>query len=228
MTWTDPVPYPNSLEQNDPEGALNAYVIENLKYLYANSGGTSDIVLIASTFGTGEVSSPLIMHDVFSSAYTNYRFVVDWWTTSSVGSADKGKLYWATGASTYDAGGWVGQTYIGTNSMPFAVDPLSNPYINLSMQALGGNYANGYGSAEIPNRTVINLNFTSTSFNGNAANIELKTQGFDDYSTYEFKTSRTMAFGNASLPVTGLAFGGEFHDINVSVSVYGINTTLPA
>jgi hypothetical protein len=39
MTWTDPVRYPNALEQADPEGALNTYVIDNLAYLNANSGG---------------------------------------------------------------------------------------------------------------------------------------------------------------------------------------------
>lgn len=30
MTYTDPVRYPNALEQADPEGALNTYVIDNI------------------------------------------------------------------------------------------------------------------------------------------------------------------------------------------------------
>lgn len=37
MAWTDPVAYPNALEQSDPEGALNTYVIDNLNYLKNNN-----------------------------------------------------------------------------------------------------------------------------------------------------------------------------------------------
>lgn len=33
MSWNPPVRYPNSLEQNDPEGALNTYVIDNIANL---------------------------------------------------------------------------------------------------------------------------------------------------------------------------------------------------
>lgn len=49
MPYTTPVRYPNSLEQNDPEGALNTYVIDNVanhesRIATLEAGGGSSLV----------------------------------------------------------------------------------------------------------------------------------------------------------------------------------------
>jgi len=49
MAWTDPVRYPNSMEIADNEAFLNTYVIDNLAYLKANSGGIPTAQYASST-----------------------------------------------------------------------------------------------------------------------------------------------------------------------------------
>ena len=57
MAWTDPVRYPNSLEESDPQGALNTYVIDNVENLgervtaleSGGGSGSSDVILFART-----------------------------------------------------------------------------------------------------------------------------------------------------------------------------------
>ena len=44
MAWTDPVRYPNALEQNDPEGALNTYVIDNVADVDSRVRGAADSI----------------------------------------------------------------------------------------------------------------------------------------------------------------------------------------
>jgi hypothetical protein len=56
MAWTDPVRYPNSMEITDSEAFLNTYVIDNLAYLKANSGGDT-IYAATSTLKTTSLSS---------------------------------------------------------------------------------------------------------------------------------------------------------------------------
>ena len=82
MAWTDPVRYPNALEQNDPEGALNTYVIDNVADVDSRVRGVADSISALEASIAGLESSI-----AGASSYTPFHNIA---TINSFGSTSGG------------------------------------------------------------------------------------------------------------------------------------------
>lgn len=205
----------------------DTYYVDNLNTLGAGGGGGGgDFTLITTQSGTGIVGSMLILDGVFSSDYDNYRFVADWWTDPSASpTGDKGLISWATGPTTTVASNWIGRY-----TLNYSFGLSGGDYINpgLCEVVLAGDSNAGYGAGNIKNRSVIDISFGVQPADRSTAKMHIYTYGYaPDYSS--FVTFDAAAFSTSGAQtVTGIALGGEYYDFLLTVSAYGINTTVPS
>lgn len=148
MAWTDPVRYPNSLEQNDPEGALNTYVIDNLAYLKANSGG-SDVVFAATSDQA----------NLFSTAPT----LSSWTNLVTTGATRSGTDITLTQTGIYEIffTATISNTSSGLTNVYINNVANSRRYANFNETFNGGKTVNLHFTGSLPAATAINIKASS-------------------------------------------------------------------
>lgn len=142
MAWTDPKRYPNALEQNDPEGALNTYVIDNIADLDARV----DAVTPTDSPSDGEVLT-----------YTTAEGV-NWAPASGGGGGDFVELASLSNVSSTS----------GSNREYITIGPISEDYSHYRLSLRGQSADAGAGiifaNSSTPDTSCVNNAFGSVNY----------------------------------------------------------------
>lgn len=148
MAWTDPVRYPNSMEITNNEDFLNTYVIDNLAYLKANSGG--DVVFAATSDQA----------NLFSTAPT----LSSWTNLVTTGATRSGTDITLTQTGIYEIffTATISNTSSGLTNVYINNVANSRRYANFNETFNGGKTVNLHFTGSLPAATAINIKASSS------------------------------------------------------------------